>query len=55
MNQAKFVGEISVVLGERAINQPILGKNVNISNLRATILRTKCSFERGIMLTIIFS
>jgi hypothetical protein len=54
MNQVKLVGEANVVLVERVINQPILEEKVNISSLRAIILRTKYSFERGIMLTIIF-
>jgi hypothetical protein len=54
MNQVKLMGEVNVVLVERAINQPILKEKVNISSLRVTILKMKCSFEIVIMLTIIF-
>jgi hypothetical protein len=54
MNQVKLVGEASVVPIERAINHPILEEKVNISSLRNTISRTKCSFEKGIKLIIIF-
>ncbi len=51
LSQVKHVEKTSVKLVEGTIKQLVVEEQMNLG-LWANILRTKCSFQRGIMLPI---
>ncbi len=52
LNQVEPMHEIGVKLVEGTINQSVVEDQANLG-LWASILRTKCNFQAGIMLPII--